>query len=107
MQAEKGSVIHQKCLASNLLYSPICTFIRRLKFGCLQLIEGQFQKITPLILQKASDFPSKRGSTQPFPSDVIILLKSGCLTWISSKMRHISSVLTLKRKKVTGSTAEF
>lgn len=66
MQDEKGSVIHQKCLASNLLYSPICTFIRRLKFGCLLLIEGQFQKITPLILQKPSDFPSKRGALNLF-----------------------------------------
>lgn len=62
----------QNFAVSDLLYNPICTLIRLLKFGFLPSIEGQFQTLAPWILQQ-SHFPSKCVSTQPFPGDRIIL----------------------------------
>lgn len=52
-----------------------CKFIRLVRF--LLSTEGQSQKLAPLILQIPSRFPSKCGSAQPFPGDMIILLNRG------------------------------
>lgn len=81
-------------LASNLFYNPICKCIGPSKFRFLLSLERPFQSLAALVLQNFPHFPSKCGSTQPSPGDMIILLKQGSLTWISSKMWYISSAFT-------------